>query len=396
MADERVSEECGVGAEDFGLGAAVEVLDGVSRRMEGLSDVVRGAADAGLDVLSDLWGGEGARGSAWRPAGAAMSERLAGWTDEAVREIRTAKMEAWRGVVGMVRAAVEMEAAAGSDPWDEVRWEVAAWLYEDTEAPVALVAEIIDPAHPPHVTVVAQRLHEHGVTRRTSACPDCGRELKAWVTRVGGAQVEVCWPCLEKRQKEVAAHTAGSGDHELVDGQHSEFACSACLAERNEQRARRSAAGRQAGGSTDWPGPGTAEQVQAMSMAEMPYGEYLKTDWWRAVRKAALARAAWKCALCNSADGLNVHHSTYERRGRELESDVVVLCAWCHERFHDAVGGAVRRGPPVAPADVQHPPAERESGGLDPRYTGLDDMDMDDAGMDDAGMDDAGMGVDDV
>ena len=229
-----------MGTEDCGMGAAVEVLDGVSRRMEGLADGARGAAHAGLDALIDVWGGEERWGPAWRPAGAAMSEKLAGWADEAVREIRASKMEAWRGVVGMVRSAVEMEAAAGREPWDEVRWEVAEWLYAETEAPVTLVAEIIDPVHPPHVNVVAQRLREHGLNRWTSTCPDCGRDLEARVTRTGVTRVAVCRPCLEKRQKEVDARWR---------------------AERGEQRTRRSAAGRQAGSSVGWPGPGTPPQA---------------------------------------------------------------------------------------------------------------------------------------
>jgi len=49
---------------------------------------------------------------------------------------------------------------------------------------------------------------------------------------------------------------------------------------------------------------------------------------------AALKRAKYSCQLCNSKDNLNVHHRTYERRGHELASDLIVLCKQCHKTFH--------------------------------------------------------------
>jgi hypothetical protein len=67
----------------------------------------------------------------------------------------------------------------------------------------------------------------------------------------------------------------------------------------------------------------------------VPYAEYLQTRHWQEVREAALKAADYRCQVCYSPDRLNVHHRTYERRGRELPSDVTVLCADCHGRFHD-------------------------------------------------------------
>lgn len=67
----------------------------------------------------------------------------------------------------------------------------------------------------------------------------------------------------------------------------------------------------------------------------MDYSLYLRTDHWQAVRKAAHERAGGRCQVCNSDAALHVHHRTYQRRGRELPEDVIVLCANCHKLFHD-------------------------------------------------------------
>jgi DNA polymerase/3'-5' exonuclease PolX len=76
--------------------------------------------------------------------------------------------------------------------------------------------------------------------------------------------------------------------------------------------------------------------AERTSLAEMPYGEYLQTEHWSSLRIAKLDEAGCRCQLCN-AQGvtLNVHHRTYERRGKEELTDVIVLCQPCHAKFHD-------------------------------------------------------------
>lgn len=75
----------------------------------------------------------------------------------------------------------------------------------------------------------------------------------------------------------------------------------------------------------------------------MPYARYLKTQHWQAVRQAALERAEHRCQVCNTDEKLHVHHRTYENRGAERDSDVIVLCKPCHERFHGVTNGRVTR-----------------------------------------------------
>lgn len=84
-------------------------------------------------------------------------------------------------------------------------------------------------------------------------------------------------------------------------------------------------------------------QKLSTDLRTMPYADYLKTEHWQIVRAAALEFAEHRCQLCNSADRLNVHHRTYERRGAEEPGDVIVLCHRCHGQFHQVINGRPTR-----------------------------------------------------
>jgi 5-methylcytosine-specific restriction endonuclease McrA len=64
------------------------------------------------------------------------------------------------------------------------------------------------------------------------------------------------------------------------------------------------------------------------------YQRYLQSPHWKATREWALERASRLCQLCRSGDRVEVHHNTYERVGRELPGDLIVLCGECHGRHH--------------------------------------------------------------
>lgn len=66
----------------------------------------------------------------------------------------------------------------------------------------------------------------------------------------------------------------------------------------------------------------------------MPYEQYLQTPEWQERREQALARAEQRCQVCNTSEGLDAHHRTYERRGNEHSADITVLCRSCHALFH--------------------------------------------------------------
>ena len=90
-----------------------------------------------------------------------------------------------------------------------------------------------------------------------------------------------------------------------------------------------------------------AEAVGAERLAElraMPYRLYLRTPEWRRTRAAALQRAGHRCSLdAKHIDGLEVHHSAYERLGAELSSDLAVLCHSCHQLHHKEYGRLRRK-----------------------------------------------------
>lgn len=69
-------------------------------------------------------------------------------------------------------------------------------------------------------------------------------------------------------------------------------------------------------------------------LAAMRYADYLLTPEWEARRKAMLKAAGYRCMVCNRDRVTNVHHRTYERRGVEHPSDLIVLCDECHMLFH--------------------------------------------------------------
>lgn len=50
----------------------------------------------------------------------------------------------------------------------------------------------------------------------------------------------------------------------------------------------------------------------------------------------AIRKAGERCQLCNRGGELHVHHRTYERFGAEMEDDLTVLCAGCHDLYHRA------------------------------------------------------------
>jgi hypothetical protein len=93
------------------------------------------------------------------------------------------------------------------------------------------------------------------------------------------------------------------------------------------------------------------------ALRSMPYADYVETPEWFNVRMSALDAAGSRCQVCNTDDGLDVHHRTYERRGNEVLEDLTVLCrdatnasttsgSWClvaSRRRRDAFGSSSRR-----------------------------------------------------
>lgn len=74
------------------------------------------------------------------------------------------------------------------------------------------------------------------------------------------------------------------------------------------------------------------EEVQRLK--KLPYRDYLASDHWQRIRAYALDHAKRRCQVCNSGGKVDVHHRSYEHRGEERFSDVIILCRDCHDLFH--------------------------------------------------------------
>lgn len=70
---------------------------------------------------------------------------------------------------------------------------------------------------------------------------------------------------------------------------------------------------------------------------EQPYLEYLKSTHWLTFKLSYFGSHERKCAGCDSRR-VDLHHRTYERLGREQESDVVPVCRFHHAGCHEYAG----------------------------------------------------------
>jgi hypothetical protein len=69
------------------------------------------------------------------------------------------------------------------------------------------------------------------------------------------------------------------------------------------------------------------------------YRWYLNSSFWKAQRKFILERAQYQCEnwLLNQRcirPAQEVHHLTYLRVFKELPTDLVALCRYCHADLH--------------------------------------------------------------
>ena len=74
-----------------------------------------------------------------------------------------------------------------------------------------------------------------------------------------------------------------------------------------------------------------------------PYGEYLKTNHWKNVRRETYKRNNF-CAICGEIEELNIHHLTYKNNKGDSNlfderiKDLSVVCKNCHTKIHSYYG----------------------------------------------------------
>jgi 5-methylcytosine-specific restriction endonuclease McrA len=61
----------------------------------------------------------------------------------------------------------------------------------------------------------------------------------------------------------------------------------------------------------------------------------LDPDVYGALRSQVLRRDHWKCQVCGKMTNLEVHHMRFRSRGGDdSESNLITLCARCHNSVH--------------------------------------------------------------
>lgn len=64
------------------------------------------------------------------------------------------------------------------------------------------------------------------------------------------------------------------------------------------------------------------------------YEIYLKSEEWANRRRAYFHKHGTKCCVCNKEHSVQLHHLNYIRLGYEKDSDLICLCAECHNLLH--------------------------------------------------------------
>jgi hypothetical protein len=71
-----------------------------------------------------------------------------------------------------------------------------------------------------------------------------------------------------------------------------------------------------------------------ITLAELPYKQYLRTKYWLELRKVVYSIVGHKCEVCGKDSELDIHHFNYSCRGKETLNDVICLCRNCHFAIH--------------------------------------------------------------
>lgn len=82
-------------------------------------------------------------------------------------------------------------------------------------------------------------------------------------------------------------------------------------------------------------GPVTVRQG-SRTWVQPSYDEYITSRGWEVRRADYFSSHPRKCQACGSLDQIHLHHKTYARMGRELDSDLVALCQQCHSEVHES------------------------------------------------------------
>ena len=72
--------------------------------------------------------------------------------------------------------------------------------------------------------------------------------------------------------------------------------------------------------------------------ARIVYKDYIQSDEWKKRRADFFTKYGKRCFVCTSKFRIGLHHINYGRLGKEKDEDLVALCWFHHEAFHDING----------------------------------------------------------
>jgi len=72
-----------------------------------------------------------------------------------------------------------------------------------------------------------------------------------------------------------------------------------------------------------------------LSMGQLLYREYLRSEHWKKLRWEAFKKYGYKCCRCASGVRVQPHHHTYRSPWTECTvEDLMILCRACHRKEH--------------------------------------------------------------
>jgi len=80
----------------------------------------------------------------------------------------------------------------------------------------------------------------------------------------------------------------------------------------------------------------TPKKNYSKKRSKTEYVLFLRSNYWKRVRKKVLQRDNYTCTQCGRHKQLQVHHLTYEHHNFEhlYLGDLTTLCNKCHELLH--------------------------------------------------------------
>lgn len=78
----------------------------------------------------------------------------------------------------------------------------------------------------------------------------------------------------------------------------------------------------------------TTPKKEAVKSKSMDYHDYLKSPEWRLLKSEIVKERGSACQLCLKKVGLELHHMSYKRLGKEDKRDVLLVCRSCHSYIH--------------------------------------------------------------